>query len=377
MSSRGDLSSVLPLRTCALGAVVLVLVLASAVPAFAATPKCGGLPVTIKRDKTGDLIGKGKDNIVGTAGDDVINGMGGNDIVNGGGGADLICGGGGDDKLFGGGAYDQLIGGTGDDTMSAGADGGDTDGGSDPAGGVGDTVTFANAPSNLGGWDVDADLDIGVATSSWGTENIANVENIRGSNGDDKLYGDGQSNAIYGVDGDDIVAGWSANDYLEAGEGNDLLAGGPGADLLDGGPNREVTPSPTNAGDIVYYDLSTGFVSVQLGSSGSLSCSPGCASDGFGPAGTFDDLVRIESVVGPANQISAIEGNDADNYLQGGSAADVINGNGGDDFIQSAGGNDFIDGGSGIDPAHGGAGADECRSALNNVECETVITPDS
>lgn len=87
-------------------------------------------------------------------------------------------------------------------------------------------------------------------TPSTPTEPVAGVTvhmestdraDLKGTVGNDKLYGNSASNKIYGGDGDDYLYGSSGNDTLIGGHGADRLKGGGGSDtfryenVLDGG----------------------------------------------------------------------------------------------------------------------------------------------
>lgn len=73
-------------------------------------------------------------------------------------------------------------------------------------------------------------------------------ELIRGTKGDDVIFGLGGNDVIQGKGGDDILIGGTGNDVLKGGTGGDSLFGGPGDDVLkgdadadhfDGGPGRD------------------------------------------------------------------------------------------------------------------------------------------
>jgi Ca2+-binding RTX toxin-like protein len=121
--------------------------------------------------------------------------------VRGGGGADVpgngianrIEGGGGDDTLDGRGAADQLIGGAG----------------------LRDLADYASRPG-----PITASLD-GVANDPDG--DILDVEDLRGTPGNDKLLGGPGSNRLFGFGGDDKLDGRAGNDALHGDAGNDLI----------------------------------------------------------------------------------------------------------------------------------------------------------
>ena len=140
--------------------------------------------------------GSGNDTLTGDANANILDGADGNDTLIGGGGADTLTGGAGDDVLAGGGGADIIDGGEGIDTNSFE--------------GIGVGVT----------------ADIGAGTASYGmiNETFTNIENLRGSDNDDSLRGDGNVNFLEGGAGDDTLI-WSG--------GEDVLDGGDGFDTAD------------------------------------------------------------------------------------------------------------------------------------------------
>ena len=61
------------------------------------------------------------------------------------------------------------------------------------------------------------------------------IENLIGSNFDDRLYGNEAGNKIEGGIGNDSIEGWDGDDTLIGGEGNDTFVGGSGNDVINGG----------------------------------------------------------------------------------------------------------------------------------------------
>ncbi len=139
---------------------------------------------------------------IGTGSDDVLRGDGGDNVLRGGPGADRLDGAGGSDTADyrDHGAGDPVVvtigSGTGDDGEVGGFD--------DGFSGRGDTVP-------------------------------ATVENAIGTDGDDRLTGDGGANGLVGGRGADTLSGAGGPDALDGGEGSDVLSGGGDADELSGG----------------------------------------------------------------------------------------------------------------------------------------------
>jgi len=227
---------------------------------------------------------EGADLLTGTDGDDTINGLGGGDEINGLAGNDTLSGSAGNDTLRGGAGDDVLAGGSGTDALDGGAGN--------------DTNSFADIGQN-----VTASIAEGTASYGGVSETFTNIENLRGSNNDDVLTGDGGANV------------------LEGGAGNDVLAGRGGVDVIDGGEGID-----TNS-----------FEGIGVGVTATVN------ADGTGTAsyGMVD-----ETFTGIEN----LRGSDNDDVLVAtGAAANVIEGGAGDDLIAGGGGVDVLDGGEGND----------------------------
>ena len=144
-------------------------------------------------------------------GQNTVIGGGLNDIVVGGNGSDTIDGGAGNDTLSGGGGNDVIAGGRGNDLIDGGA-GIDTY--------VMTTATFVFL------------ADGNAVDGEGGVDQIVNIENVIGSDFDDRIFGDAQDNAFFGGGGRDVIEGGAGNDRLDGGLGRDRLLGGDGDDLF-------------------------------------------------------------------------------------------------------------------------------------------------
>ncbi len=79
-----------------------------------------------------------------------------------------------------------------------------------------------------------------ITTAGQITVNFGSViENLIGSNYDDRLYGNVIGNQIEGGTGSDSIEGWEGDDTLLGGTGNDYLTGGSGNDSIDGGDGND------------------------------------------------------------------------------------------------------------------------------------------
>jgi Ca2+-binding RTX toxin-like protein len=181
-----------------ISAVLTVLATSSGAPADSAAT-CLGERATIVGTEGDDLI-------AGTSKDDVIVALAGNDVINAHGGDDLVCAGDGNDRIDAGdGFFDGIDGGAGDDWI----DGGDA------------ALTIAIYKDSPG--PVVVDLSARTASGD-GTDTLANVNSVVGSDFDDVLTGDGRMNLIAGEDG---------NDTIRSGGGSDMVSGDAGDDVVD------------------------------------------------------------------------------------------------------------------------------------------------
>ena len=79
-----------------------------------------------------------------------------------------------------------------------------------------------------------------ITTAGQITVNFGSViENLIGSNYDDRLYGNEIGNKIEGGTGSDSIEGWDGDDTLLGGTGNDSLTGGAGNDSVEGGDGND------------------------------------------------------------------------------------------------------------------------------------------
>jgi len=187
--------------------------------------------------------GEGDDDLNGGPGDDLLDGGEGNDQIEGGRGAQnavtyahapggvevnlpagtatgwgtdtlaaiqVVIGSGFDDTIIGSGQRNTFIPGEGNDSVSGG--------------GGPDTIDFSRALIGMA-----VDLEAGTATGQ-GTDTIAEVTGVIGSEFADTLTGNDRRNTLIGGGGDDSLFGNEGEDTLDGGDGADTLDGGPGTD---------------------------------------------------------------------------------------------------------------------------------------------------
>lgn len=124
-----------------------------------------------------------------------VEGTDGNDILIGSSGDDTLSGLGGDDLIDGRGGNDTIDGGLGADTLD---------------------MSGAGAAGSL------VDLASGTAFSTaTGIDSLANIENVKGSDGADSLNGDGNANVLTGGSGNDVLTGRGGADTIDGGTGFD------------------------------------------------------------------------------------------------------------------------------------------------------------
>jgi Ca2+-binding RTX toxin-like protein len=172
-------------------------------------------------------------------------------------GLDNVTGGAGNDTLTGNAGANVLNGSAGNDrfvaTVSAGND--------SYIGGAG-SDTY-----DLSGTTAGATVTATVATSAQtGTDTLATIENLTGSQGNDLITFDGVANVLDGQGGNDTInAGGGADtllgglgtDTLNGEGGNDSLNGGAGNDTLTGGVGTDVfvVDAPLALGDDTITDF--------------------------------------------------------------------------------------------------------------------------
>ena len=164
---------------------------------------------------------------------DLLAGNGDSNILFGFSGSDNLEGGAGDDALFGGTDSDTLAGGDDNDNLDGGA-------GNDIASFQGETAA------------VNANLADGTAVgASSGTDTLADIENLAGTEFDDTLAGDDNANSLIGFQGDDLLTGAGGDDTLAGGTGQDTALFSGNLDDYDVtiGEDGSVTVTDTNLAD--------------------------------------------------------------------------------------------------------------------------------
>jgi Ca2+-binding RTX toxin-like protein len=158
-------------------------------------------------------------------------------------------GGGGNDELDGTGLNgDSLDGGPGDDVLDGGH------GGDDLVGGPGtDRAEF----ERIGAVDVTLNDVRDDVAGSGDFDNVhSDIEDLRGTPGDDVLEGNDGPNELEGFGGDDTIRGLGGNDVLRAHLGVDTLVGGDGEDTIDAGEQHDTISALDGEPDDVFCGTS-------------------------------------------------------------------------------------------------------------------------
>lgn len=317
-------------------------------PATVSVSLTGG----INRDMTlsggdGDnrrIGGNGNDLISTGAGADTLVGNGGNDTLDGGTGVDSISGGGGNDRVLLRGdeaVLDTMDGGAGDaDSLVVVASGGDVT--LDSTDRITGFEIFSGGGRAVQGTAGNNVLDFSKFVA------VAGVTEIRGLDGDDRIFGSA---------GADVIMGGPGNDTLNGGAGNDRITGGSGIDVMNGGAGDDIFFVRTNAAATDTIIGGAGTDSIRLDLAADLTLNGTTRISGVeiidlggrsilgGGGADFFDFSAFSQVL----NVASIRANGGADTVIGSAGADVINGGSGDDLIEGAGGADILTGGAGND----------------------------
>ena len=344
-------------------------------------------------DRDGMVLGKDPGEcIMGEGGNDSIKGMGGNDNIDAGPGDDNVYGGDGDDILVGGTGDDTLNGGAGNDELTGGSGNNTLDGGD----GDEDIAIF------LGAQQVTAGLDHGAALvrhatamtgdgylrpssgdSGVGTDTLTNIENVKGTHGNDIINGNEKANLLKGLDGADLINGNDGDDTIlpnrpamdlsDPADGTldanvatltdpadaTVDGGVDGVDVVDGGEGSD-TISYEGESASVTVDLSAdttpGFIAAVEDEMSTPDVDETAAARFTATIGNIADLIAVVDIgtEDEPNVVSTIEnvtggfgvdtltGDARANTLSGGGDGDTLSGNGGDDTLNGGAGNDTL-----------------------------------
>ena len=253
-----------------------------------------GFLVTLSGATNGALLGTA------TAAGSIQNDDSGLNAINGTSAGETLTGTTGPDQIQALGGNDVLLGRLGSDILDGGS-------GTDRADWLSDGGTTG----------VNADLTRGTAVRGAETDTLTGIEDLRGTQFADSLFGNGSANSLDGDAGADTLNGAAGNDVLTGGTGNNSLDGGSGTDR-------------------VSYSGTTAAVALDL------------ATDTAARGTESDRILNIENATGSS----------AADTLRGDNAANLLQGLGGNDTLFGLGGVDQMVGGTGRDTMTGGTGND-------------------
>ena len=276
------------------------------------------------------------DDLFGDANDNQFRPMQGDDVINGAGGIDQI------DYAFTGGTQgveidlhsavatdtfgdtdylinienvrgsflDDKI--TGDDLANvirplAGNDVIDGAGGTDTIDYSSDFSLSADNPGFVADKGVVVDLELGFAVDGYdNVDLVSNIENVRGTQFTDLIFGDAEDNLLEGLDGDDIIWGGSGNDIIDGGAGADIFeyeAGDTGVDTI---LNFETANDKFDLSDLLDANFPTGTAddhvrAVQSGTDTIVEVD----ADGTANGVNFTQIATLDGI-GPGETITFI-----------------------------------------------------------------------
>lgn len=220
---------------------------------------------------------------------------------------------------------------------------------------------------------------------------LLDIEDVIGTSGDDRIYGNAEANALSGGEGGDLIFGGAGDDTLDAGAGNDRLNAGTGNDSVFGGAGDDVITATLDrriAGNTDWFDGGAGRDTLDFAAGGSgflgvvVSLSTEFApsmigipttersiDQGFVSSRTVSGSIQsshteakitgIEDAIGTGGDDTLIGdrvnnslwGGHGNDLLSGETGADTLYGDAGDDVFESYadGALDFIIGGTGTD----------------------------
>lgn len=307
----------------------------------------------------------GRDTMRGGAGDDKFNGGDGNDILDGRAGNDFLTGGydDGNDSLYGGSGDDHFfVSGTGRSVVKGGSGADDLYYNEVHT----DYSDYQNHPQGIR-YSLRLDLESGKG-DLYNAEldqvyrtvlQVAGVEEISTSYGDDTLLGSNKAEYFDSSSGNDSLDGRGGNDTLDAGSGNDTLIGGAGGDLIRDDDGDDLMQGGTGNDTLEFVN---GADTIDGGSGHDMLAAGDLFSDwtsavidlSRGRLTTDDGLeVSLKGI----ESVSLYYGTESAKII-GSKAANHLSGSSGDDTILGGDGNDTLEGGSGKDVLTGGAGRD-------------------
>ena len=308
-----------PLAATIAGAFVLAL----PAPAQAAPVMCNFRVATIVGTAAGDTL-------TGTAGADVIASLGGNDTVDALGGDDIVCLGTGNDTLDGGAGNDSFF-------AEATTDGADTIAGGTET----DNAYYYQRTAAL---TIRLDALANDGETGEGDYVRADIENVHGGNGGNRLVGSNVPNVLAGGNGPDTLLGAGGDDTLYGMGGNDELSGGADNDWAFGhaGDDTYIAAAGVDGKDFFEGSVGSDTASYTARTTSVFVNVDNVANDGS--PGEGDDMRNdVENIIGGTAGDTLTARSLAINSINGGQGNDTLDTT--DAFLAS----DRIDGSFGAD----------------------------
>ena len=218
-----------------------------------------------------------RDVIIGNSLDNELRGEGGDDLIRAGGGNDELVGGAGADNLQGGDGFDEV-----DYLRDANFEGGNQ-----------------GVIVNLSGGDNPFGIAIAANRAKDGfgnTDTLTSIENVRGTDQNDIIVGNGVANLLRGEGGNDVIGAGGGADIVDGGAGADILRGGGGLDQLTGGFGNDtfVFGSPADGSDTITDFTEGDLIEIEAagfglapGASVNFVSATSLAEAGTAPTGSF------------------------------------------------------------------------------------------
>lgn len=172
-----------------------------------------------------------------------------------------------------------------------------------------------------------------------------------------ELKGTAGDDYIYGYAGNDILSGYSGNDTLDGGTGADTMIGGSGNDIyiVDNASDKVVENDLFYVAGIPFY-WSQGIDTVKSSISYTLPAYvENLQLNGAAYTGNGNNLNNHITGTDGANSLSGFDGID---YIDGKGGVDFLSGGNGDDILSGGNDNDYLYGDAGDDVLYGDAGND-------------------
>ena len=260
----------------------------------------------------------------------------------------------GDDELLAGDGDDTLIGGPGNDLL----DGGDGS----------DTADYQDDPKAIN-VTLMGDLDGAAKDGQRGKDHLRRIENVIGTDYNDRISGDEHDNVIAGGDGNDTIFGRGGDDVIDAGNGNDRVTTLDGDDEITAHAGQNKISAGDGADTITTGDGSDKIhggdgMNVIHAGAGNNRIDTGSGSDRI-DSGDGNDKIKAgdgDNIIyagGGNNRIDTGSGSD---HIEAADGDDKIKAGDGDNIIDAGGGNNRIDTGSDSDRIEAGNGDDKIKA---------------